>query len=82
MDLRRRTWLGQEDRIREAMSRLPSPLRDAVIVPAETPEESARIGVALVREGKCGILMKGRSALPFLLRAVLDKENGYGQDEL
>lgn len=68
--------VGQEDRIREAMSRLPSPLRDAVIVPATTPEESARIGVALVREGKCGILMKGKVGTSVLLRAVLDKENG------
>lgn len=68
--------VGNVDRICGAMLRLAQPLTDAVLVPASTPEESARAGVSLVREGKCGIVMKGKIGTSTLLRAVLDKESG------
>jgi len=39
-------------------------------------DESARIAVSLVREGKADVLMKGMVSTGPLLKAVLDKENG------
>lgn len=38
--------------------------------------ESARIAVSIVREGKADVLMKGMVSTGPLLKAVLDKENG------
>ena len=40
------------------------------------PSEAARTAVALVREGKAHMLMKGLLQTSDLLKAVLDKENG------
>ncbi len=42
----------------------------------DTPEESAATAVALVREGKADVLMKGTLNTDVLLRAVLDKQHG------
>lgn len=45
-------------------------------VDAASPDEAANKAVALVREGKADILMKGRINTDNLLRAVLNKETG------
>lgn len=45
-------------------------------IEADTPEEAAREAVALVRNGKADILMKGLIGTDTLLRAVLNKETG------
>lgn len=45
-------------------------------VEAATPDEAARQAVALVREGKADVLMKGLINTDNLLRAVLNKEEG------
>lgn len=42
----------------------------------DTPEESAATAVALVREGKADVLMKGTLNTDVLLRAVLNKQQG------
>lgn len=42
----------------------------------KSPEVSAKMAVALVKEGKADILMKGFVSTAGLLKAVLDKENG------
>lgn len=68
--------VGNGDRVRDAVSRLSEPIKDAVFVPASTPEESAALGVSLVREGKCKIVMKGKIGTSMLLKAVLDREKG------
>ena len=52
--------VGNVARVRDAMGHLNAPLHDAVFVPAKTPEESAALGVSLVKEGKCRIVMKGK----------------------
>lgn len=46
------------------------------IVPAASQKEAAQAAVALVREGRADILMKGLLQTADLLRAVLDKESG------
>ncbi|HHW27846.1 MAG TPA: bifunctional enoyl-CoA hydratase/phosphate acetyltransferase [Firmicutes bacterium] len=56
--------------------------RDPVFVDASDQEESVRAGVSLVRDGSCGILMKGKVPTPTLLRAVLDKEKGLRKGSL
>lgn len=42
----------------------------------EGADESARIAVSLIRDGKADVLMKGMVSTGPLLKAVLDKENG------
>lgn len=42
----------------------------------ESPEESAKIAVSLIKNGEADILMKGFVSTAGLLKAVLDKENG------
>lgn len=50
------------------------------IIHAESPPAAVRAAVSLVRENRCGILMKGLVQTADLLRAVLDKENGLRGD--
>ena len=45
-------------------------------VPVDDPDEAARQGVQMVREGKADILMKGIINTDNLLHAILDKEHG------
>ncbi|MEX0975121.1 MAG: phosphate acyltransferase [Bacillota bacterium] len=68
--------VGDEDRIRKVISDAGIPLTNPTFVPAATPEESAKLGVSLVREGKCKVLMKGKVGTAVLLKAALDKETG------
>lgn len=51
-------------------------LRSFEILPALGPEEIARATVSLVRDGRCSLLMKGKSDTKTLMQAVLDKETG------
>lgn len=46
------------------------------IVPADSEDEAARAGVALVRSGEARLLMKGHLHTDILMRAVLDRETG------
>lgn len=46
------------------------------IVHCETVPEAVKAAVSLIRENRCGLLMKGLVQTADLLRAVLDKENG------
>lgn len=46
------------------------------VLTAATQEEAAGMGVALVREGRADVLMKGTINTDKLLRAVLNKEHG------
>ena len=45
-------------------------------VPVDDPDEAARQGVQMVREGEADILMKGIINTDNLLHAILDKEHG------
>jgi len=68
--------VGNVDRVKSALARLAKPLQDPVFIPSSTPEEAAALGVSLVRQGKCRILMKGKIGTSLLLKAVLDRETG------
>ncbi len=68
--------VGDEEKVRELTSRLGIPLDGAVLVDAKTTAEAAKAGVALVRDGACKVLMKGKIGTSALLKAALDKEEG------
>jgi phosphate butyryltransferase len=68
--------VGDPGKVRKVISGKGISLRNPTFVDAGSPEESARLGALLVRDGKCAILMKGKIGTAVLLRAVLDKETG------
>lgn len=68
--------VGDPRKIREVLESKGIRLRNPVFVEASDPDGSAKAGVSLVREGKCGILMKGKIGTGTLLKAVLDRECG------
>lgn len=68
--------VGDADKVEDVMKSKGVRLRNPVFVKAADPVESAGTGVDLIRDGKCGILMKGKIATSTLLKAVLDKERG------
>jgi phosphate butyryltransferase len=51
-------------------------LPDSQIVNEPDPAAAMRQAIALVREGRAGLLMKGRIATASLIRALLDKDAG------
>jgi len=51
-------------------------LSDSQIVNEPDPAAATRQAIALVREGRAGLLMKGKIATASLIRAVLDKDAG------
>lgn len=46
------------------------------VVAGESPEDSARVAVSLVKSGKAQVLMKGLVNTSVYMRAILNKENG------
>ena len=51
-------------------------LSDSQIVNEPDPAAATRQAIALVREGRAGLLMKGKIATASMIRAVLDKDAG------
>ncbi|MGI6631628.1 MAG: bifunctional enoyl-CoA hydratase/phosphate acetyltransferase [Bacillota bacterium] len=74
--------VGDVDRIRGVMESKGIRLANPVFVDARDPAESARRGVALVREKRCGFLMKGKIGTGVLLKEVLDREHGLRQGRI
>lgn len=68
--------VGDPRKIEAAMSSSGARFQNPVIVEALDPLDSAKAGIRLVREGTCGILMKGKIGTGSLMKAVLDKEEG------
>jgi phosphate butyryltransferase len=68
--------VGDPEKIHGAIRASGVKFQNPVIVEARDPWESARAGVRLVRERKCGILMKGKIGTGSLMKAVLDREEG------
>ena len=68
--------VGDPEKIRAAIKSAGARFQNPVFVEAPSPEESAGVGTRLVRDGRCGILMKGKIGTGSLMKAVLDKEEG------
>lgn len=68
--------VGNTGKVKKVIAEKGITLKAPTFVDAATPEESARAGVALVRDAKCSILMKGKVGTSLLLKAALDRETG------
>ncbi len=76
MELAEGIFVGHGDKItalaREAGYEIPA----AQIIHEPDDAQAARKAIALIREGKADLLMKGKIKTSALVKAVLDKENG------
>ncbi len=68
--------VGEETAIKAALAKMPKPLAQAEVIAAADEEVAARKAVALVRERKAQIVLKGKTQTKVLVRAALDKETG------
>jgi phosphate butyryltransferase len=68
--------VGKGDAIRALARAAGFDLSDSRIVNEPDPAAAVRQAIALVREGRAGLLMKGKIATASLIRAVLDKDAG------
>ena len=68
--------VGDSAKIGEECEKLSMDSRNIEIISGDDEIDAAKKAVALCRDGKAGILMKGLMQTSNLLKAVLDKENG------
>jgi len=71
--------VGDKKTIEEIAARLAFDLKGIEIIDEKDPVKSCAIAVSLIKTGKARILMKGLVGTAFLLRAVLNKENGISR---
>ena len=74
--------VGDRAAICAALEKFGASLPEEDIVDVPDPAESAKAAVALVREGRAGLLMKGNLDTSLLLRPVVNKETGIGTGRL
>ena len=68
--------VGKGSEIRALAREAGFDIPDSQIVNESDPATAARQAIALVREGRAGLLMKGKISTASLIRAVLDKDAG------
>jgi phosphate butyryltransferase len=68
--------VGKGSEIRALARAVGFDLSDSQIVNEPDPEAAVRQSIALVREGRAALLMKGKVSTANLIRAVLDKDAG------
>lgn len=68
--------IGDTDKIEKVINELGIKKDIFEIVKTELPEESAKMAVELVRDGKAHFILKGYLHTHILLKAVLDSEKG------
>ncbi|MDZ7743136.1 MAG: bifunctional enoyl-CoA hydratase/phosphate acetyltransferase [Bacteroidota bacterium] len=69
-------FVGNEENIRNICKKIDFNIDEFEMIHQEDRLEAALTAVALVREGKAEILMKGMVSTGMLLKALLDKEKG------
>jgi len=74
--------IGDKEKIKNLIDELNIRKDIFEILKAESPEESARIAVDLVRERKAHFILKGYLHTHILLKAVLDSERGLRTGKL
>lgn len=74
--------VGCENRIMDILTQLGEDASDYQIIPAEEENEMARRTCSLVAEGKADIPMKGLLQTATFMRAILNKEFGFIQDNM
>lgn len=70
------TLFGHAEKIRALAQAAGFELADEQVVHEPDENAAARRAIALVREGRAGLLMKGKTSTGALLHAVLDREAG------
>jgi len=70
------TLFGNEERIRALARTAGCELADEQVVHEPDETRAAHRAVALIREGRAGLLMKGKLSTGTLLKAVLDTDSG------
>jgi len=80
--LGRSILVGEPALVEEALAAMPKPLARAEVVAADGEEDAAQKAVALVREGKADVALKGKLATATFMKAVLDGERGLRTDRL
>ncbi|MCL2672315.1 MAG: phosphate acyltransferase [Clostridiales bacterium] len=68
--------VGDAAKIAALAAQIGFDIKSERVIPASTDEEAAALAVALVREGRADVLMKGRLQTATLLKAVLHRETG------
>jgi len=76
MGLARSILVGEQKKIESAAVDMGMPLQRFTIIDEPDPNLAVQQAVALVREGRADVLMKGLIGTATLLRAVLNKEKG------
>ncbi|HNX23523.1 MAG TPA: bifunctional enoyl-CoA hydratase/phosphate acetyltransferase [Spirochaetota bacterium] len=71
--------VGDKNSIKKIADKLAFNLDGIEIIDETDPVKSCAIAVSMIRSGKAQILMKGLVGTAFLLRAVLNKENGISR---
>ena len=80
--LGRSILVGEPALIEKALAAMPEPLARAEVVAADGEEGAAAKAVALVREGKADVALKGKLPTATFMKAVLDGERGLRTDRL
>ena len=80
--LGRSILVGEPALIEKALAAMPEPLARAEVVAADGEEGAAAKAVALVREGKADVALKGKVDTATFMKAVLDGERGLRTDRL
>ncbi|MFN0168194.1 MAG: bifunctional enoyl-CoA hydratase/phosphate acetyltransferase [Bryobacteraceae bacterium] len=76
MNLAHATFCGNAEKIRSMGAAVGFDIPDEQIVHEPDEMAAARKAIALIREGKAGLLMKGKISTASLVRTVLDRETG------
>lgn len=76
MGLAEPTLVGDPAKIERVAREVGYCVRPETLLPASSEEESIRLSIDLVRDGKADLLMKGKVTTAKMVRGVLDKERG------
>lgn len=76
------TLIGNREKINRVIDELKIKRDIFEIVDSDSPEESAKIAVDFIREGKAHFILKGYLHTHVLLKAVLDSERGLRTGKL
>ncbi len=74
--LARGVFVGHPDKIRSLAATADWEIPDDQLIPEPDDDAAARKAIALIREGRAALLMKGKIKTSSLVKAVLDKEAG------
>lgn len=69
-------FVGHPDKIRSLAAAADWEIPDDQLIPEPDDDAAARKAIALIREGRAALLMKGKIKTSSLVKAVLDKEAG------